>query len=58
MEHVTALMVAVVLQDIAALEVLLEFHPDPRIKNADSQSVFHMAAIVGNADVMKLLVSS
>eukprot|EP00750_Incisomonas_marina_P013334 INCI17292.1.p1 GENE.INCI17292.1~~INCI17292.1.p1 ORF type:complete len:2000 (-),score=360.72 INCI17292.1:184-6183(-) len=57
-EHVTALMVAVVLQDIAALEVLLEFHPDPRIKNADSQSVFHMAAIVGNADVMKLLVSS
>mgnify|MGYP003883208699 CR=1 FL=1 len=56
MEHVTALMVATLLQDVASVKALLKAHPDPRVKNAAGQNVFHIAAIVGSADVMQLLV--
>ena len=52
----TCLMIAVVLQDVAAVRVLLNFDPDPRVKNAAAQNVFHAAAIVGNAEIMRLLV--
>ena len=57
-EHVTALMIAVILQNIPAIKVLLEADPDPRVKNAASQNVFHVAAIIGNPAVMRLLVQA
>lgn len=55
-EHITALMIATLLQSTTTMKVLLKYQPDPRIKNASSQNVFHIAAIVGNSKLMKLLV--